>query len=168
MAVNLETGGNAFVYKQTLLGLWCHASLRRCARPLRWSAFSILARECRPLLAKTPQRLILRARLLHVTTSAVIFKGSILLRRWRLGIAGMTAMLLLGTLLWELDGSHWGFQCESAACHSETHSAAEGNVSRTLQVTGTYFCNRSSWRVGPIGKINEFLKEAWFSLHVLC
>lgn len=64
----------------------------------------------------------------------------------RLGIAGMTTMLSLGTLLWELDGWHWGFQCKSATCHSDTHSAAEGNVSRTLQVTGTHFCDRSSWR----------------------
>lgn len=72
-----------------------------------------------------------------------------LLRSRRLAIAGMTAMLSLGTRLWELDGWHWGFQCESATCHSDTHSAAEGNVSRTLQVTGTYFCDRSSWRVGP-------------------
>lgn len=52
-------------------------------------------------------------------------------RRRHLGIAGMTAMLSPSTLLWELDGGHWGFQCESATCHSDTHSAAEGNVSRT-------------------------------------
>lgn len=57
-----------------------------------------------PLLAKTQrQQLILLAQLLHVTSSSAIFKESHL-RHWRLGIAGMTAMLSLGTLLWELDG----------------------------------------------------------------
>lgn len=160
MAVNLETPGNKFIYKRMVWSVVCQAD---------FTSVGILSSNSRmpPPTGKDAPA----ADFASTAPSCHLFPCDLqrpgLSHRPRLGIAGMTAMLSLGTLLWELDGWHWGFQCESATCHSDTHSTAEGNVSRTLQATGTNFCD-GSWRVGPIGEINEFLKEAWFSLLVLC
>lgn len=87
---------------------------------------------------------------------------------WCLGITGMTTMLPLFCLPWEL----WRWHCVSRvslirAVH--TPSTAEGNVSRTLQVMVTD--SVTGLAENRRGEINEFLKDALstaFSPSVLC